>query len=731
MTFNESMLTGESMPVEKNIGDKIFGATILTSGSVVMRANAIGQDTKLFQIIKFVEDAQGSKAPIQDIADKISSVFIPIVFVIAILTFVVWYFLLGATFTYAIMALSSVLVIACPCALGLATPTAIMVGTGIAAKYGILIKGGEALEKASKINTIVFDKTGTLTEGKPIVTDILTIDDNTENDILRIASTLEKNSTHPIAQAIFTHAQDASIPTAQVEGFETLKGIGVRGKIGEKYYTLAKPSYFNFDNETKSKLDSMLNPLLEKGKTAIIVSEDSKPLGIIAIADKIKQSSRNAIEKLRSNGMEIWMITGDHEITAKSLAVDLGIENYFAEVMPEDKAKKIQTLKESGKIVAMVGDGINDAPALVVADLGIAIGSGSDIAIESADCVILGTDLQTIDIALQISKQTVEKIRQNFFFALVYNSLGIPIAMRIFAWAQIILKPELAGLAMALSSVSVVSNSLLLRFFKPFNKNIVSKIAPIILTGAFLLMFYEFSIGSNNMSNMQNSSIIVQNSTTEKVKKIIKNNEWYLTYLDTSPKLFAISNNNSIDLPLLEGNINLQNDAFLLGFDEASMMKTESLIWGDGSILKNFFGIKAAKIVGIFLPTKSILDYTHFTTDQTKLKLLKPTHLSVLGMGSENPTIFFKLNDGNAPQNFKSLSEFKHLNTRLIKNTPRIPIFLGFEEAKRLITVGKIREDGDTMDNYFGKKVVIAKILPKTNSALDYLVYAPGEMFGK
>ncbi len=458
--IDESMISGESLPVAKNIGDRVIGATINKNGSFEFRADRLGADTVLAQIIKLVDDAQGSKAPIQNLADKISAYFVPGVLIIAGLTFLIWYFWLGAGLNFSLMAMTSVLVIACPCALGLATPTALMVGTGQGAKYGILIKGGEPLQIASEITTIVFDKTGTLTKGQPKITNIKSFNDLSKHQIVAVAAALENNSEHPLAEAIINYAKAENIKFESVEDFAAFPGTGVTGIInGQKYF---------LGNRELIKEQTNLN--IEESENyqgaSIFLSTSDKLLGEIDVADVPRENAREVMAKLKKQGLEIYMLSGDHRTTALAIAQEIDIDNVIAEVKPVEKAAKIQELKKQGKIVAMVGDGINDAPALMAADLGIAMGSGTDIALESGGIVIVRNDLNDIFTALKLSKKTMSKIKQNLFFALIYNIIGIPIAARVFAGWGLILKPELAGLAMALSSVSVVSNSLLLKRFK-------------------------------------------------------------------------------------------------------------------------------------------------------------------------------------------------------------------------------------------------------------------------
>ncbi len=493
-SIDESMLTGESIPVEKNIGDKVIGATINKTGSFEFKAQKVGQQTALARIIRLIEEAQGSKAPIQAIADRISARFVPTVILLAILTFVVWYFMLGASLSFALMAFTAVVVIACPCALGLATPTAIMAGTGKGAEYGVLIKGGEPLEAANRIDTIVFDKTGTLTKGKPEVTDVLSVNESSENKILEIAASLERSSEHPLAEAIVNYAQQKNLSITEVTHFSAIPGHGVEGNVqGKKYYCGNRKLIADKLGKALDQATNEVEKLEEQGKTVMILADESSIMGLIAVADTIKETSREAVEQLQKMGIETWMITGDNVRTAKAIAKAIGIDNVLAEVLPADKVEGVKNLQQKGLRVAMVGDGINDAPALAQADLGIAMGSGTDVAMEAGGIVIIRDDLRDIIIAIDLSRETMGKIKQNLFFALFYNVAGIPIAARVFVSFGLVLKPELAGLAMALSSVSVVTNSLLIRLFRPHRKNWISQLAPFVMVIVFALLFFMFA----------------------------------------------------------------------------------------------------------------------------------------------------------------------------------------------------------------------------------------------
>jgi len=497
---DESMITGESLPVEKQVNDTVVGGTMNKVGSFEFKATRVGSETTLSQIIRLVEEAQGSKAPIQDFADKISAYFVPAVIGIAIITFIIWYFVLGATLSFALMAFTAVIVIACPCALGLATPTAIMVGTGKGAEYGMLIKGGEPLEAACKINTIVFDKTGTLTKGKPEVTNVIPFKEMDEDEVLAVAASLEKQSEHPLAEAIYTYADEEGLALSLVEGFKAVPGHGVRGLInGVEYYFGNRKLMSDIVGLSTEKIHRKMSRLEEQGKTVMILANKTDILGLIGVADTVKETSKEAVEKLKKLGIEVYMITGDNERTAKAIASQVGITNVLAEVLPEDKAKNVKKLQDEGKRVAMVGDGINDAPALAQANLGVAMGSGTDVAMEAGGIVIIKNDLRDVANAIDLSKTTMNKIKQNMFFALFYNVMGIPVAARLFAGIGLVLKPELAGLAMALSSISVVTNSLLLRGYKPGKKNYLSAIAPVVMILLFSFMFFEFARLSSGM----------------------------------------------------------------------------------------------------------------------------------------------------------------------------------------------------------------------------------------
>ena len=464
-SVDESMITGESIPVEKSEGSEVIGATINKIGSFKFKATKVGKDTALAQIVKLVEEAQGSKAPIQELADKISAYFVPVVVIIGILAFIVW-MLAGQGFLFALTIFIAVLIIACPCALGLATPTAVMVGTGIGAENGILIKSAESLQIAHQINALVFDKTGTLTKGEPELTDVIAYD-KSEEDVLSLAASVEKNSEHPLGEAIVEGAKKKNINLEEVKNFESITGKGVGAKVEGDEVLLGNRRLMEDRNIDISIAQSDLERLENEGKTAMLIGRNKSLIGIVAVADTLKEFSKEAVAKLKTMGKQVIMITGDNRRTGQAIAKQVGIDRVLAEVLPKDKAQEIKKLQDEGLKVAMVGDGINDAPALTQADIGLAIGTGTDVAIESGDIVLIKDDLRDVVMAMDLSRYAMKKIKQNLFWAFFYNTAGIPIAAGIlYPFIGFLLNPMIAGAAMAFSSVSVVSNSLLMRRYR-------------------------------------------------------------------------------------------------------------------------------------------------------------------------------------------------------------------------------------------------------------------------
>ena len=459
-SIDESMVTGESLPVDKTVGDTVIGSTINNSGTLVFRAEKVGSETVLAQIVDFVKKAQTSRAPIQDLTDKISGIFVPAVVILAILTFWIWFVLLGASFVASLLYGVAVLIIACPCALGLATPTALMVGTGRSAKMGVLLKNGTVLQEIQKVKTLVFDKTGTLTEGKPVVTDII----GDETEVLGLAASLEEASQHPLAQAIVKRASEAELELHTVENFQALHGKGVSGQIAGKQVLLGNAKMLD-GMDISSAYQEKLEELEKEAKTVVYLAVDNEIKGLLALQDIPKENAKLAINQLKKRGLRTVMLTGDNAGVARAIADQIGIEEVIAGVLPEEKAHEIHQLQQAGK-VAFVGDGINDAPALSVADVGIAMGAGTDIAIESAGIVLTHNDLTGVVRAFDMSKKTFNRILLNLFWAFIYNVIGIPIAAGVFSGIGLVLNPELAGLAMAFSSVSVLTSSLMLNFSK-------------------------------------------------------------------------------------------------------------------------------------------------------------------------------------------------------------------------------------------------------------------------
>jgi len=466
-TVDESMLTGESIPVSKAVGDEVIGASLNKTGSFILKATKIGKDTALSQIIQLVEQAQGSKAPIAKLADKVSGVFVPIVIALALVSGLAWYFLGQESWVFALTITISVLVIACPCALGLATPTAIMVGTGKGAENGILLKSGEALEEANHVNMVVFDKTGTITNGTPVVTDVVTAENTDADALIRLAASLEVASEHPLGEAIVAKAKEQGAAFDEVTNFEAIPGFGIKGHVGETLVFLGNEKWMRENGLANVEMNDKANHFAEQGKTPLYIGYNDAVQGLIVVADTVKESSARAIQTLHEMGIQVAMMTGDHERTAQAIAAEVGIDRVFSEVLPQDKANYVSKLQEEGYIVAMVGDGINDAPALAQAQVGIAIGTGTDVAIESADAVLMKSDLMDVPAMLKLSRATIRNIKENLFWAFAYNIIGIPFAMGVLhLFGGPLLNPMIAGAAMSFSSVSVVLNALRLKRWK-------------------------------------------------------------------------------------------------------------------------------------------------------------------------------------------------------------------------------------------------------------------------
>ena len=724
--IDESMITGESLPVEKNVGDTVVGATINKVGSFEFTATRVGSETTLSQIIRLIENAQGSKAPIQAFADRISSWFVPAVIGLAVLTFLVWFFVLGAGFAYALMAFTAVIVIACPCALGLATPTALMVGTGKAAEHGILIKGGEPLEIACKVNAIVFDKTGTLTHGKPVVTDQIALGEYDEDDVLRIAASIERVSEHPLAEAIYRYADEEGIKLQEIEDFEAIPGHGVKATIESvTYYFGNRRLIVEKLGLALDRLDKKIERLETAGKTAMLLATQDAVIGVIAVADTVKETSKEAIAALHARGIETWMITGDNERTARAIAAQVGITNVLAEVLPEDKAANVMRIQQTGKVVAMVGDGINDAPALAQADLGIAMGSGTDVAMEAGGIVIIKDDLRDVVEAISISKATVKKIRQNMFFALLYNVAGIPIAARVFAFAGLVLRPELAGLAMALSSISVVTNSLTLRAYKPGKRNWVSIVTPVAIAILFTGLFVGFAQLSSQMDRQASmtNAVVVDTTTVKKINSSIASAENGVVFTDDgTPKLFAGIATLPDSFVAEQGATQLKRNSVVVGSSEAKMMQEEGLFKKVGDTLPNFFGVTDVTVVGILKSTGTLADSYHFVSTETFARLDTPARLQVVAEDNGSTKSFYFI-DGNVPA--KLVKAISSTSSATVGGRVYYPVYVGGSEATMMKEKKLFSNDGDTIKGFFGNDAIVYA-LPVTNTAFDNMHFVAG-----
>ena len=724
---DESLLTGESIPVEKKPGDTVIGSTLNKTGSFTLVAQRVGKDTVLARIIQLVEEAQGSKAPIQALADRVAGVFVPIVLAVAVVAFVVWYFFLGASLSFALMALTSVVVIACPCALGLATPTALMVGTGKGAEYGILVKGGEALEKARGIEVVIFDKTGTLTHGKPRVTDMLALRGG-EEEVLGVAASLEQTSEHPLAEAILEAAQERMLSLQPVHHFETTPGQGVEGEIGgERYFLGSRRFIAERTSANWGEIGNTMDTWEEEGKTVVVLATTDRVLGLLAVADTVKETTPLVVRALQEKGIEVYMLTGDNRRTAQAIAREIGVDAVLAEVLPEGKVEEVKKLQARGKRVAFVGDGVNDAPALTQADLGIAMGRGADVALEAGDIVLTRNDPRDVLAALELAEKTLGKIRQNFFFALFYNLLGIPIAARVFTHFHLFLKPELAGLAMALSSVSVVTNSLLLRRFRPGKRDLFSHLAPVAMVVLFVFFFLSFARFSTMMEHMLPPSALPlwRNAASYLAEGILR--VGFTPHGE--PKFFlGIAEVNHPLLVVREGVASLGPGEMILGFEEAEMMRRERLFREVGEVLPQFFGLPEVKVTGILRPTGTILDHYHLVHPATLEKLSVAAEVRIR-FHEENPQFFYLVKAGNIPPQFPQLT-VEHFAAFLDREGEAYrPVYLGVAAAESLKRAKLFAREGERVENFFASRAILAGILPLTRTMIDHFALVGEDFF--
>lgn len=721
-SIDESMLTWESIPVEKNIWSKVFAWTINKLWSFDFVATKVWDETSLSQIIKLIEEAQWSKAPIQWFADKISAIFVPLVIIIAIITFLSWYFLIWVSFATSLLYFSAVIVIACPCALWLATPTAIMVWTWKWAQNWILIKWWEPLETACKVNAIVFDKTWTITQWKPKLTNIISLWNHSESEILSISTSLEKKSEHPLAEAIVKHWQENWAINYQVDDFTAIPWAWVSWIINWQKYFLWTRKLLK-DNNIAMNMNAYMENLESEWKTVMILANTNMVIWLIAVADTVKQTSKEAIERIKKMWIKVFMITWDNKKTANAIASQVSIDNVLAEVLPENKAQEVKKLQSEWYIVAMVWDWINDSPALAQANLWIAMWNWADVAMESGSMIIMKNDLNDVITAIKLSKETYLKIKENMFFALFYNTMWIPVAAWVFAWLWLVLKPELAWLAMALSSVSVVTNSLLLKNFHPKKINILSKLAPILMTIFFVFLFWEFS----------------KVSKVSETKSYTINNPWivtdinsYLTQADAKiafdqenfPKIMLSSNNLPKWLKLKEWKFDFTNNWIVIWYKEAQMMIREKLIKWVWSELNNFFWVPKVRITWILDYTNTFIDDIHIMSKNNFDQLNIKDDILMLETPFWEMKYFYLFDENNIPLQLKTLINSKKLIYN-INNKEYLSMYIWFDEAKLMKKEKIIYSKNNTINDFFNNNVIVSWLPKKTNTILDMMHFVP------
>lgn len=723
-SIDESMLTWESLPVEKAVNSKVYTWTINKFWSFEFKTTKVGSETALSQIVRLIEEAQWSKAPIQSIADKISAIFVPAVIIIAAITFGIWYFLLGASFEFALLSFAAVIVIACPCALWLATPTAIMVGTWIWAKNWILIKWWEPLEVACQVNAIVFDKTWTITNWTPKVTDVISFSDISETDIIAISGSLEKKSEHPLAKAIVDHSLEKNSKEYTIDWFEAIPWKWIKATINWNIYYVGTRKLLDINN-IQLPSNGIAEKLEDQWKTVMFLSTDKVLLWAIAVADTIKSSSVWAIEKLKKLWIKVYMITWDNKRAAGFIANQVWIpsENVLAEVLPQNKASEVKNLQDKWYIVAMVWDGINDSPALTQANLWIAMGSWADVAIESWGIIVMRNDLNDVISSIELSKETVWKIKQNMFFSLFYNVIGIPVAAGFLASLGMILRPELAWLAMALSSVSVVSNSLLLKWFRSWRVNILSKIAPFVMWIGFIFLFVEFArlwdVSAVNIVNQEYITSVkskVGEFMSASKTKVVFDKLWL-------PKIFIYSDTIPQEIKVVEWTDKLNDNEVLIWYEEAQMMRKERLFKNIGDEIPGFFWLDKVKIVGILAPTKTDLDDIHILKTSAFDKMNWTEDLYIVKANDWSVKMFYLYDENNIPQKLKwIISSDNQLN---VNNKEYLPLYIGYEEAKMMRKENLFQNQWDKINWLFGNNIIVTKVLKKTYSNIDVMHFVP------
>lgn len=724
-SINESMLTGESMPVDKNTQDKVMAGTLNTSTSFEMQATQIGAGTMLSQIINLLEEASLSKSDIEGFADKISKIFVPYVITLSILTFWVWYFLLSGSFENALLLACSVVVIACPCALGLATPTAVIVGTWLAAKSGILIKWGQALEKGNTINAIALDKTGTITTGNPTLQDIKIFWSPTEKQILELAYSLEHHSNHPISKAIVNAAKEKNISLLETKNFEIINGKGIIWEIGNVKYFIGNKSLIQDKKISLSQeIQKSYDALLLEWKTILFLANENEILALLSVSDSVKNTSKSAIVTLQNMGIEVFMITGDNKNSAQFIASQVGIksENIFFEVLPQDKGTIIKEIQKRWYKVAMVWDGINDSIAMANSNLALSMGNGNDVALESADIVLMKNDLSDIVTSMDISKKTVGKIKQNLFFSLFYNSLGIPVAAGVFLSFWFFLKPELAWLAMALSSVSVVMNSLLLKVKMKY----FSALSLTLLLVAFTSIFISFA-SLNTTDKFEKAYTKENNEVLTTITNFVLTAKNKINIKETSaPKIFLFADSLPSNIKMKSGVNSLQNWEMIVGYMEAKMMIDEWLIAWVGSELDNFFGIPKVKIVWILAKTDTALDDVH---------ILNSLHYETL-LGDSESLKYFETPDHLALRTFYLFDEanIPHFFSNDLKNENRMvwayqKMYVWYTDANMMVKLWLVKWLWEKLDNFFGNNVIYFQKLKKTYSAYDMMHFVSKKDF--